>query len=218
MDVQQRLRNDIVAGELPFGARLRIEELAVRYGVSHMPVREALRILHGEGLVVIEPNRGARVRPIYRGFIEDMFDIRTSIETMLARRAAERRTAQHLASLREAASRLESCVARGDYEGVPVANREFHSVINAAAGNLAALAIVDSHWLMLSALLKRYGYGEERFARVIDEHQHLITAIEQRDAQGAALLMGAHIERGKHNLLARAAADPRLAQPATASG
>jgi DNA-binding GntR family transcriptional regulator len=204
-DIEQRLRNDIVSGDLPFGARLRIEDLALRYGVSHMPVREALRVLHGEGLVVIEPNRGARVRPIYRGFIEDVFDVRCAIETLLARRAAERRTSAHLVRLRAAAERLESLVADGEHAGVPLANREFHTAINDAAGNPGALPIVDSHWLLLAALLKRYGYGDERFPRVIEEHQHLIYAIERRDGNAAALLMGAHIEKAKNNLLRRAA-------------
>jgi DNA-binding GntR family transcriptional regulator len=144
------------------------------------------------------------VRPIYRGFIEDLFDVRAAIETMLARRAAERRTPEHLARLREAAAKLEACVAAGNAEAVPVANREFHTVINDAAGNPGALPIVDSHWLLLAALLKRYGYGDERFQRVIEEHQHLIQAIDRRDSHGAAMLMGAHIERGKNNLLQRA--------------
>ncbi|MEP7064075.1 MAG: GntR family transcriptional regulator [Betaproteobacteria bacterium] len=210
MDIQHLLRNDIVSGELPFGSRLIIEELALRYGVSHMPIREALRVLHGEGLVVIEPNRGARVRPIYSGFIEDLFDVRCAIETMLARRAAERRTDHHLQRLRDAAAKLEALVAAGEHASVAAANREFHAVINDAAGNPGALPIVDSHWLLLSALLKRYGYGEERFQRVIDEHQHLIVAIQRRDAHSAAMLMGAHIEKGKNNLLLRASASPRL--------
>ena len=65
-------------------------------------------------------------------------------------------------------------VAAGDMRSVPLANREFQRVINDAAGNPGALPIVDSHWLLLAALLKRYGYGDERFQRVIDEHQHLI--------------------------------------------
>ena len=169
-----------------------------------MPIREALRILHGEGLVVIEPNRGARVRPIYAGFIEDIFDVRSAIETMLARRAALRRTDEHLQRMRDAAKKLERMVAKGDRASVPIANREFHRAINDAAGNPGALPIVDSHWLLLSALLKRYGHGEERFARVIDEHHHLILAIERRDAHAAATLMGAHIEKGKTNLLLRA--------------
>ena len=216
IDIQQQLRNDIVAGTMPFGARLIIEELAVRYGVSHMPVREALRVLHGEGLVVIEPNRGARVRPIYRGFIEDVFDVRCAIETMLARRAAERRSERHLVQLRESAARLEAMVAAGDHASVALANRDFHTIINDAAGNPGALPIVDSHWLLLAALLKRYGHGDERFGRVIDEHRHLISAIERRDAHSAAVLMGAHIEKGKINLLQRAAEDVRAAEGAPA--
>lgn len=204
-DIHNQLRNDIVSGDLAFGSRLIIEDLATRYGVSHMPIREALRILHGEGLVVIEPNRGARVRPIYRGFIEDIFDVRCAIETMLARRAAARRTDAHLQRLRAAAVKLEAMVATGDHDSVPMANREFHSVINDAAGNPGALPIVDSHWLLLAALLKRYGHGEERFQRVIEEHQHLIQAIERQDSHSAAVLMGAHIEKGKNNLLLRVA-------------
>ena len=207
-DIQQRLRNDIVSGTMPFGSRLIIEDLAIRYDVSHMPIREALRVLHGEGLVVIEPNRGARVRPIYRGFIEDVFDVRCAIETMLARRAAQRRTRAHVAQMREAAEKLEAMVAAGDLASVPLANRTFHQVINDAAGNPGALPIVDSHWLLLAALLKRYGYTDERFQRVIEEHQHLIHAIERQDAHSAALLMGAHIEKAKTNLLMRAAQDP----------
>jgi DNA-binding GntR family transcriptional regulator len=204
-DLQNLLRNDIVAGAFAMGSRLRIEDLAARYGVSHMPVREALRVLHGEGLVVIEPNRGARVRPLYKGFIEDVFDVRSAIETMLARRAAVRRTDEHLRRLREAAGELEARVAAGDHAGVPMANRAFHAVINDAAGNPGALAIVDNHWLLLSVLLKRYGQGEQRFQSVIDEHRHLIIAIERRDAHAAAALMGAHIETGKQNLMQRAA-------------
>lgn len=203
-DVEQSIRDDIVSGKLAFGTRLRIDELSGRYGVSHMPVREALRVLHGEGLVVIEPNRGARVLTVHPGFIEDLFDMRTALETMLARRAAERRTRDHLDELRRAEDDLEALVEKRDFASVAEANRRFHTVINDAAGNPGALVIVDRHWLLLSALLRRYGHGEERFQRVIDDHQHIIHSIERRDAAAAAALMGAHIEKAKNNLLRRA--------------
>jgi DNA-binding GntR family transcriptional regulator len=206
-DIAQFLRRDIVAGELPFGSRLRIDELATRYGVSHMPVREALRELHGEGLVVIEPNRGARVRPLHLGFVEDLFDIRSAIETMLARRAAERRGEQHLQRLAEAEEELEAMVAREDIASVPQANRRFHGVINDAAGNPGALSVVDRHWLLVAALWNRYG-SERPFGGVIDDHRHIMRAIGRGDASAAAMLMGAHIERAKHDLLDRMAADP----------
>lgn len=203
-DVEQAIRDDIVSGKLAFGTRLRIDELAGRYGVSHMPVREALRVLHGEGLVIIEPNKGARVLTVHPGFIEDLFDMRAALETMLARRAAERRTQEHFDKLRRAEDDLEALVEKRDFASVAEANRRFHTVINDAAGNPGALVIVDRHWLLLSALLRRYGHGEERFQRVIDDHQHIIHSIERRDAAGAAALMGAHIEKAKNNLLRRA--------------
>jgi DNA-binding GntR family transcriptional regulator len=213
-DVQQLLRDDIVSGALPFGSRLRIDELASRYGVSHMPIRETLRQLSGEGLVIIEPNRGARVRPIDLGFVEDLFDIRSAVETMLARRAAERRNAGHVAALRAAQEELEAHVRNGDFEAVRPVNQRFHEVINDAAGNPGAMSLVDKHWLLAAALWQRYGYDdgrfydETRFHGVINDHQHLIQAIERGDSTSALLLMGAHIEKAKHDLLARMAAQP----------
>jgi DNA-binding GntR family transcriptional regulator len=205
-DIAKRLRADIIAGALPFGSRLRIDELATRYGVSHMPVREALRELHGEGLVVIEPNRGARVRSLHRRFVEDMFEIRSAVETMLARRAAERREPVHIERLREAERQLEFCVQGGDFAAVPAHNRDFHAAINDAAGNPGALEIVERHWLLMPALWNQFGIEEGRFPVVIDDHRQLIRAIERRDATSAAVLMGAHIERAKHDLLDRFAA------------
>jgi DNA-binding GntR family transcriptional regulator len=211
-DVQQLLRDDIVSGALPFGARLRIDELATRYGVSHMPVRETLRQLSGEGLVIIEPNRGARVRPIDIGFVEDLFDIRSAVETMLARRASERRNAEHVAALRAAETELEAHVRNRDFEAVRPVNQRFHEIINDAAGNPGAMSLVDRHWLLAAALWQRYGYDNghfydaTRFEGVISDHQHLIHAIERGDATSASLLMGAHIEKAKHDLLARMSA------------
>lgn len=197
------MRDDIVAGVLPFGARLRIDELASRYGVSHMPVRETLRQLSGEGLVVIEPNRGARVRSIDVGFVEDLFDIRSAIETMLARRAAERRGDAHLAALSAAEDDLEGRVSRGAYSEVPEANHRFHGVINEAAGNPGAMPLVDRHWVLVAALWQRVGYDDGRFHCVVDDHRHLMRAIERRDATSAAMLMGSHVEKAKQDLLAR---------------
>jgi DNA-binding GntR family transcriptional regulator len=104
-----RLRADILAGAFGFGARLKIEDLARRYATSHMPIREALRSLHGEGLIVIEPNRGARVRSIDVDFVRNMFDLRVAIEAMMTRRAAERATSDDLAQLAAIESRLERC-------------------------------------------------------------------------------------------------------------
>src|SRR5947207_12786453 len=86
--IRDRVRDDIVAGALPFGSRLTLDLLAARYSVGHMPVREALRQLEGEGLVVLTPNRGARVRAVDIGFVRNSFDLRIPFEGLIARRAA----------------------------------------------------------------------------------------------------------------------------------
>lgn len=204
-DIEGRLRDDILRGRIGFGDRLRIDELASRYGVSHMPVREALRVLAGEGLIVTEPNRGAHLRPVNRDFVEDLFDIRAAIEMMLARRAAERRTAAQLLQLIEIERALEQLVGRGDYPAIPAVNRDFHQVVNQAAGNPGALSLVEGQWLLVAALWNKVGNPPARFQSVVDDHRHLIIAIERRDGAGASALMGAHIEKARQDLLARMA-------------
>jgi DNA-binding transcriptional regulator YhcF (GntR family) len=98
-DIQHRIRDDILSGQLAFGVRITTADLAVRYGVSQMPIRMALRELRGEGLVTMEPNRGARVRSIDPEFIGNIFDIRNALEVLVVRRAARLRTTQHIAQL-----------------------------------------------------------------------------------------------------------------------
>src|SRR3954466_10084393 len=91
-EICDRIRDDIVAGLLPFGSRLTLNRLAGRYPTGEMPVREALRQLQGEGLVGQTPNCGARVRGGAVDFVSNFFALRIAIESMLARRAAERIT------------------------------------------------------------------------------------------------------------------------------
>lgn len=203
VDIEGRLRNDILSGRIGFGDRLRINELASRYGVSHMPVREALRVLAGKGLIVTERNRGASLRPVNPSFIEDLFDVRAAIEVMLARRAAERRTESHIVQLTEIERDLEERVVRGDYASIPSINRDFHDVINQAAGNPGTMPLVDGQWLLVAALWNKVGNPPERFQSVVDDHRHLITSIDRRDSSGAAALMSAHIQKARQDLLAR---------------
>jgi DNA-binding GntR family transcriptional regulator len=205
IDVGQRIRDDIVTGVLGFGERVTIDALASRYDVSHMPVREALRELQGEGLVVSEPNRGARVRTIDANFVDHLFEIRIALEVMLIRRAAQRTRTSDIEALRSIEDDLERDIRAGHYPGVVAHNRAFHQAINRIADNVDALPIIDKHWTLLAALWRHYGYGESRFAGVANDHRHLISALEVHDADAAALMMGAHSNKAKLVLQARMA-------------
>lgn len=204
--ISDRLRQDILAGAFPFGGRLKIDDLAARYTTSHMPIREALRQLQGEGLVNVEPNRGARVRAVGIEFVREIFDLRIALESMLARRAAERIRQEHLDELARIEVELEACAARADYAGVLAANQAFHAVINEAAGNVEAIRILERHWNIIVALWGRHGYGEDRVAGVISDHRQIVFALKERDAEGAAILQTAHAAKAKQEMLRRISA------------
>jgi len=203
LNIGLRIRDDIVSGALRFGERITMDALASRYGVSHMPVREALRELQGEGLVQIEPNRGARVRSIDSSFVENLFEIRTALEVMLVRRAAARCTHSDIAELQAIEDTLEQCIVAGDHALLVAENRRFHQAINRCAANADALPLVDKHWMLLAALWRHYGYGQDRFTGVANDHQNLIQALAAHDQEAAAMIMGAHATKAKLALLAR---------------
>jgi len=198
-----QLRKDILAGLFDFGGRLKIDDLAARYATSHMPIREALRQLQGEGLVMVEPNRGARVRGIDAEFIRDIFDLRIALESMLARRAAERITPTQLAKLAAIEEELEARAAHRDYTAVLTANQAFHATINEAAGNVEAIRVLELHWNLIVALWGRHGYGTDRAAGVISDHRQLVVALRARDADGASILASAHAVKAKQEMLRR---------------
>jgi DNA-binding GntR family transcriptional regulator len=209
--IRNRILEDLVSGALAFGARITIDELAGRYGGSHMPVREALRQLAGEGIVEMEPGRGARVRRMDAGFVENLFTTRCALEVMLARGAALNANAALADRLDAIEAGLEAHIATGDFAAVLHANRHFHETLFRAAGNPQALALVDPHWVLLHALWRRVGYGKERFAGVASDHRHMIRAVRARDAEAVGILMGAHVIKAKYELLSRMDTAAKLA-------
>jgi DNA-binding GntR family transcriptional regulator len=203
--VKDRIRDDIVSGALPFGSRLRIDQLSGRYGSSHMPVREALRSLAGEGLVVSEANKGARVVEVDRRHIENLFTIRIAVEVALARQAALAIAAAEFSAVAAIEQERLACVADGDYaQGVAI-NQRFHRRIYAAAGNADGLALLDRHWLLLAAIWSRYGYRPERLGGVASDHDHILRALAERDAEAAGVMTAAHVTKTRHDMLAQIA-------------
>src|SRR3954466_11500682 len=150
--IGDRIRDDIVSGALPFGSRITLDQLAARYSVGHMPVREALRQLEGEGLVVLTPNRGARVRAVDIDFVRNIFDLRIAIEAILPRRAAERIESVQVAWLRSIQDDFETRAKKRDFKEWLMLNRNFHNVITEAAHNPEAENVLQRHWRVIAAL------------------------------------------------------------------
>ena len=201
--VTDTIRAEILSGVLPLGSRLRFDTLAARYGVSHMPVREALRELHGEGLVVIRPNQGARVREIDDGFVENVFDLRCALEIAMVRRAAGRCAPGQVRAMRAAGEIFADRVHRGDTRGALETNRALHDLIYRAADNPEAFGAFKRHWVLLARLFAGYGCDADRLHDEIVEHSYMIHAIERGHADAAAAAMTVHIETAKRDLLRR---------------
>ena len=199
--VREHLRKDILAGTFQVGERLKIQELSRRYGVSPMPVREALQKLEGEGLVQIEPNRGARVRRVDLRFIHNMYDIRAAIDGMLVRKATERVTAQTLEKIRDAVEAYEQAVADGEQAASFEANRHLHEILHETARNEDAQAILSQRWGLIECLRSTFRSGPERMQEAIREHRGLLEALENRDADEAERIAKLHCENARIDLI-----------------
>jgi DNA-binding GntR family transcriptional regulator len=196
--VADELRRRILSGELRPGQRLKIDELALLCDVSHMPVREALRELHGEGVLDVLPHRGAVIRGVDRDFITNFYDVRAAIEAMLTARCAERADDAAMAALAAAAADFESAT---DAKSRVVANRVFHETINAAANNPQALQVLAQGRVLAEALRLRFGYGGGRPEAIIAEHRALVDAVIDRDADRAGDIARRHCIAARDDLL-----------------
>lgn len=204
--IRNQILEDIAAGRLAFGTRITIDDLASRYGSSHMPIREALRQLAGESLVEFAPGRGARMSRVDHAFIENLFATRLALEVMLVRRATQHAGPAVATELEPIEAGLEAAVAAGDFPAALEANRAFHQAINRAARNRHAASLVDRNWILVQGLWHRVGFGPERLPGVVSDHRHLMQALAGRDVEAAGVLMGAHVLKARDDLLSRMAA------------
>jgi DNA-binding GntR family transcriptional regulator len=201
--IERAIRKDILSGALAPGERLRVAELSARYGVSHIPVRDALRQLEGDRLVIIESHKGAVLRGVSRKFVADMHDTREAIETLLVRNATLKATAADLARLEQLAQDYETAASRREAPSMVEANLRFHRFIAQVGDNPEAANILDRGWELVIAIRNRFGFGENRIAEIIRQHRGLVAAIRNGDAAKAVEAAQAHCESAKTDLLSR---------------
>lgn len=197
------LRRRILLGELRPGQRLKIDDLAALCAVSHMPIREALRELEGEGVLDVLPHRGAVIRGVDAVYVRNVYDLREAIEGMLTERCTARIDSAGIAHLETVATAYERAASRRNTAALLDCNRALHDAINAAAANPEAARVLAQGRLLIEALRLRFGYGTGRVDEVIAQHRALVHAIGKRDAAKAGKLARAHCVGARDDLLAR---------------
>jgi DNA-binding GntR family transcriptional regulator len=197
-----QLRQDIASGAIALGEKLSEARLAQRFGVSRMPVREALKELESAGFVTIEHRRGTFVRRLSRPEILDLYEVREAVECMAARLCASRASNEIVALLGEVMSALADAAQSGDTDGYSATDERLHELIMQGAGNAPLadyyrLLVQQLHRGLLSSIVTR---REGRMERSLAEHRAIVAALRARDAQAAEAAMRAHVQQGRLEL------------------
>jgi DNA-binding GntR family transcriptional regulator len=195
--VYRSLRDRIVTGGLPPGARLVELELAQQFDSSRTPVREALKRLSAEGLVSIDPARGMVVREIDPAEAEDIYVIREVIDGLAGRLAAPRVTDDDVTKLRVLMDTQRECVSDGDWLEMTRANRRYHEVIYRASGSRHLMDIAGNLHDLVRTFSLRCFANPERGQLVIDEHERIAQCLAAHDAGGAEAASKEHIARAR---------------------
>jgi DNA-binding GntR family transcriptional regulator len=191
--VHEELLQRIVAGELPPGSRLRQEALAEELGVSRTPLREALARLVSEGLVELEPNRGATVARRDFGDMEQAWRARLVVEPGAARLAAERRDPALLERMREIVRRQRDVA--DDLTASFELNRDFHLALVNAAHNPHLSRFADLLWLSRIGvpIFARQARDRAQILSWADEHEAILAAVAAGRGARAERLTREHI-------------------------
>jgi DNA-binding GntR family transcriptional regulator len=208
------IRDRIVGGQFAPGSRLTEETVAAELGVSRNPIREAFQILAGEGFVVIEPRRGARVASIDARQANEIFEVRGALEGLVAALAAERATATQIADLDAVVSEGEAAVDRNALAELPHLNTRFHQQLCQIADNELLASTLDQ----LSGII-RWIYAERLETRVRDswhEHRQLANAIAKNNVDEARRRAVIHVTSA--HLAFAAPTMPPTVPPATDAG
>jgi DNA-binding GntR family transcriptional regulator len=196
--VYERIRDEIISGRFGANERLKVGDLAALCGTSTNPIREALQQLRGEGFVVIEPNRGARVRPIDESFVRDIFEIEVLIEPALTRWFVSLADDRDIAALEAIEGQIEA-LNFADPARHGVLDTRFHQLMYDRHYNRHAAELWWKHREILRAISRRYPTSLSRRAAVISEHRELIERIKAQDPDGAAAVVARHVEgSGRH--------------------
>ncbi|WP_461157225.1 GntR family transcriptional regulator [Saccharopolyspora tripterygii] len=198
--VHDELQARISDGRLRPGDRIFEQELAIEFGISRVPVREAIRMLQSGGMVEVRPRRrGVFVRSLDRQQLVELFDVREALEALAARLAAERCDSADVEHLGELATRAREALDSADTDAMSEANTEFHDKLVAVSRNDLLASMLEPLHGRLAALFRLNLEPE----RVCGEHEELYAAIASGDAERAATIAQSHVRASRAMVLDR---------------
>ncbi|MGN0317832.1 MAG: GntR family transcriptional regulator [Lachnospira sp.] len=198
------LRQAILRGEMEPGERLMEIQLAQKLGVSRTPIREAIRKLELEGLVVMIPRKGAEVAHITEKDMKDVLEVRCALEELAATLAVKNVTSERISELKAANKVFETAIVSKDVVNIVDADVSFHDIIYAMTNNQRLVQIINN----LREQMYRYRLEYVKDARthsiLISEHNDIIKRLDERNVEDVKAVVRQHInnqEKGIKRLL-----------------
>ncbi len=192
--VFQTLRQAILKGELQPGERLMEVKLADRLGVSRTPIREAIRKLELEGLVVMIPRKGAAVANITEKDTKDVLEVRRTLEMFAVEVACERITREQLTELKNAAKAFEAAKGSMDVIRIAETDMSFHEIIYQATQNERLVQMLNNLRENMYRYRIEYLKDSNYYDSLVKEHEMILAAIESKDKERAGIYMRDHID------------------------
>ncbi|MEF9941422.1 MAG: GntR family transcriptional regulator [Lachnospiraceae bacterium] len=188
------LRQAILKGELKPGERLMEIQLANKLGVSRTPVREAIRKLELEGLVLMIPRKGAEVAEITEKSLRDVLEVRCALEELAVQIACDKITKKQIESLKEAAKAFEAILENTDVTHIAEADVQFHDIIYEATDNQRLVQLLSNLREQMYRFRVEYLKKEAVYENLLVEHQEIINSLEHHQKAAASAAMKQHID------------------------
>jgi len=199
--VADKLRDQIIRGEIQEGAQLRQDAIASQYHVSRIPVREALRQLDAEGLIAIVPNRGAVVPALSPNDIEELFSIRALLEPEVLKRSISHLTENDFSEAEAVLRRYVSELRRDDHmSSWGRLNWQFHSILYSRADQPRFMAIIRNVNNSGERYTRLQLYLTHGMKRANEEHHEILELCRKRDVSAACKLLRVHIQDAGESL------------------
>lgn len=195
------LRKAILTGQLRPGERLMEVHLANKLGVSRTPIREAIRKLELEGLVIMIPRRGAEVAQITEKSLKDVLEVRRALDALSVELACDRINEEEITILKDACDAFEKAVRGKDASVIAKADVALHDIIVKATGNQRLQQLVNN----LAEQMYRYRFvyikDESQHERLVAEHNEIFESIKSRDKERASRAAKLHIDNQEKSII-----------------
>jgi DNA-binding GntR family transcriptional regulator len=191
------LRQAILTGVLEPREQINPKAIAAELGMSVIPVREALRRLEQEGLIVIKPHVGAAVRELPIAELRENLLIRSELEALAARLATPRLTPEVIGALRDLIGDMGKCISTKRYEQFGALNRKFHMTAYQVIEERGLLRLIEQQWDQVPRAASVFALVPEHAITAQQEHLHIFDAFRRGDAEEAAILTREHKLRAR---------------------